>query len=251
MKQMQKYLNILELQHIPDMPDLQKNFNRLLKEYHPDRNRDREDWANDRTRQLIEALHKIKDHIEFAQSDKPGPIQHSEEPEDRSHYNSYSYSYSADDNEEVFQYNGFKGETMQNPDIPVQLLKNGNQNYILLLKSIVKVVHCNPNHLKKVMGRYFYMYDNNIYNLTGFENESADPYSTEYIILYQTSEKNIGFAASGNVKFTRTDKISAKEIIYRKNQDGEILEASVFQDIISYKFPSLAAYDLRYSEIGA
>ncbi len=242
METVQKYLEILEFQYIPDPEELQRSFNRLLKECHPDRNRDRQEWANEKTRRLIEALDKVKFFIENRKTSSTASVHH---------YNSYSYSYYADEDAEQFRSKYSERKEKNDPSVAVQILRTGDTDYVLLLKSIVRVVICNPNHLKKIMNRHFYMHEKTVYVITALDSENADPLGSEYIILYKSGGRNLGFAVPADVRFTRTDRISPREIIYKKDSSGTITEATVQQGGNQYRFPSQALDDLADQDSAA
>jgi len=57
------YYELFKLYPPVDLAHLQEAYKRLIFEFHPDRNPDREDWAIDRTMEVVEAFNVLSDPI--------------------------------------------------------------------------------------------------------------------------------------------------------------------------------------------
>lgn len=57
-------LRVLELEALPDPAGLESQFKDLIKRYHPDRNRQREAWANERSRAVLYAARRLRSYLE-------------------------------------------------------------------------------------------------------------------------------------------------------------------------------------------
>lgn len=64
MNPIDQYLEILELDQVPDLVTLEKTYRNLLKRNHPDLNRGQEELAHHTTREIIEANREVKKYIE-------------------------------------------------------------------------------------------------------------------------------------------------------------------------------------------
>jgi len=55
------YYSVLQLERQAGVSEIKRAFRRLLKRYHPDRNRSNAAWAEQRTREIVEAYHVLSD----------------------------------------------------------------------------------------------------------------------------------------------------------------------------------------------
>src|SRR5438105_1317922 len=62
--EIERHLDLLGLEELPDSETLRQHFAGLLKRYHPDRNADRREWAHERTMELIVANRTVQAYID-------------------------------------------------------------------------------------------------------------------------------------------------------------------------------------------
>ncbi len=55
------YYSVLQVERQAGLAEIKRAFRRLLKRYHPDRNRSNAAWAEQRTREIVEAYHVLSD----------------------------------------------------------------------------------------------------------------------------------------------------------------------------------------------
>jgi len=55
------YYEVLQVEHRAELADIKQAFRKLLKRFHPDRNQDKRAWAEQRTRELVEAYQVLSD----------------------------------------------------------------------------------------------------------------------------------------------------------------------------------------------
>lgn len=222
------YLQILELETIPDREGLQKAFNRMIKKYHPDLNPHRKDWAHEQTRLLIEASGALKKHIDSGIT-WSGKIEFGEPEYDGDSVHRDVYETSA----------SWEQKDPSSDSILIQLFGNENQYWAFFLKSIDRIVEFDPSKMKSCLEGQFYNLNGLFYPYVSlYENDwTGSVLDNGAIVLYGQESERIAFHVPSVKHFGEIISINRKEFIFRKNESGETKDVSFYHDLKCYRFP--------------
>ena len=194
----QEHLRVLQFTRLPSMDALQARFNKLLKMYHPDRNRRRPDWAHEKTMRLIDSWRALRRAIQ--QENKARTTT----PEE------VSSAAAGQSEESSADKNGGAGAQEEHRHT-YQLLEKGNAGYALPLAHIESILSARTAHISRSIFGYVCNHQNRMFTLISPEGERAKPEEAEYIVLFKGGRENYAISVGAGISFGRIEKFLPQE----------------------------------------
>lgn len=215
MKNLKSHLKMLELEDVPDTTTLQQSYLRLLKKYHPDRNRDRNTWAHEKTRTLIDSYQSLKTYI---------------------------------DEKSTSQSRKATGETMVRPtgvrtykedsssQIRMQPVLTKMHNFMIPVHRIIKIITFQHASIQTTLLGQFCVFENDLYSLIypDTANERVQPL---FILLYSNGTEKNAYVFESDAVFSEILTVSVKEVIYHKTEGS--FTGTIYRDGIVYQTPTI------------
>jgi hypothetical protein len=220
MHRLKESLKILELDGIPDLDSLQRSFKRLIKQAHPDLNLDRGEWANDRSRRLIQAFQTIRTAI------LSGAVSQTIDA------NSFSNSAREAASSSASQASPFRGgwpperggastaDGRAEPQVRqpsyFQLIQWENRGYALPVANIVRVVSFADPLIKKGLFGHHYSYDNGIYPIVSIDERDIPKVAMGFVILFRMDAIGLGLYIHDDMKFLEVKAFRENELVMHR-----------------------------------
>ncbi len=209
--QINKYLQILELKDVPDLDTLNRKFNSLVKESHPDLNRDNEEWAHNRTLDLIEASRELRKYIEQLGSNYEDSSWSSSFAQKKDNY-SYDVSCSVSESS--------RPENLNSKPVAMQLLYGTCGNYAIPLTSIIRVVSGRfESIITDNFGKRICMHRGHRFNLL-YPAGHYEP-QDEFIVLVNLGDEFFGISFPVKMEFGDITTAHPRELIRISDTDSE------------------------------
>lgn len=229
MTSIHEHLRILDLQEIPDLPTLKKRYLHRLKECHPDLNRDREEWAHQMTRRLIEASRVLQEYIKKS---PPSPAAQASgfRRENPTRSNDRSYGSTATTPEDIRE-----GELL------VQFLRTDEGDYALPLHPVIRIVSSRDTPLRTIGRVAHSLFEGRAYPLYTLRGETIATLSgaLQMIILYSSPNLRCGFVVEPETEFEAAEAVSPREILRHPEWEG----GSLLRSRRSYTIPGAVLSD--------
>lgn len=192
-------LATLELRELPDRTRLQKHFSRLLKRYHPDRNRDRSDWAHEKTRAIIAANHRLRKFLDS----RPffGTVQGTGRPP------AYERPRTAPPEETR------PPESPPGEGFPVQLVRAPLGNFALPVRNIERILAFDRERVTELTpGDFVFLYNTEVYRLYDLNGDPpAELPGDSYLILFR-GRSRFGLLTAAETRFASIENFSSADL---------------------------------------
>lgn len=228
MNSIRKYLEILELEEVPDLETLNHRFNRLLKVYHPDRNRDRPVWAHARTLDLLEASRELREYIRVRTRMPAGNLSGRESKPDNFRVHSYKTSREAN-------FSSMRGAGAFYTEVQIQLIDRKDTGYAIPVDSVVRIVssrflseHQSSEKICK--------YEGTIYRIMIPDDSALYEKKVEFIVLCKLGGENIALCFPEEIEFGEIQSINSRQIVKLANSEN-LFNHLIYIDGKAYRFP--------------
>lgn len=201
-------LRTLELNRLPDAITLARNFKRLLKIYHPDRNASHKQWAHEKTRELIDAHTYLRDYIK-----RQGETRKKLRRDNRFRVergNAYgrkeSETFKDEANRSRPDFSGFLSNSFQ-------LIESSGGNYAIPVHNIIAVLSAR-DAIERSENGYFCRHNQKSYPLIALNERTFHPENVAYLILFRTAWNVCAIALDGSMKPGKIEHFSRQEKVF-------------------------------------
>lgn len=204
-EELQRLLSVLELDEVPDRGRLQKHFSQLLKRYHPDRNRERTDWAHEKTRAIIAANHRLR---KFLDSERPAP------PRPDPFRAEVRVSPAAHPASEPPPSNFDPDAESDAQGFAVQLVRSPLGNFALPVQNLERILGFQPDLVTSLTpGEYVTMYGREVYRTYDLNGDSPRALPTGgYLILFRGRRARFALLADPATRFEQIEECSPRDL---------------------------------------
>ncbi|MCR9142501.1 MAG: J domain-containing protein [bacterium] len=210
-----RLLGILELEQVEDLAALDRQYKRLIKQYHPDLNPRARDWAHDRSQAVITAARTLREYLE-----RVGPLA---APLRRRPAARYSPRPAASPGAGTRPEKGAPGDAARRTpasgrnESSFQMIDGRRINYALPIKHIVKIIGVrDPGVHRGAPGPYCTM-DGEIFPLHNLEGEDMPWEDAAFIVLLRSPLIRVGIVLPRDARFGGIESYRANELMRAGN----------------------------------
>jgi hypothetical protein len=183
METLRPYLDELGLSDLPDEQTLSSHFKRLVMLYHPDRNSDRKEWAQEKTRRLIEACRMLRAQY------RPGTARKVSTP-----YSTSRQQAAPAVDDRLFQF--FLGD----------------KNFAIQVSSIDRVLMFREAQIEVILNRLVCHHDHKNYVLSRADL-IAEPSPMDYVILLHKGGEPRGYILPSHSRYEDIYPVAEPEMV--------------------------------------
>ncbi len=203
--ELERLLAVLELDGLPDRSRLQQHFSRLLKRYHPDHNRDRTDWAHEKTRAVIAANHRLRKFLdaEGALAAATGSETAGQARAASARDRPWPFSAARDDRTAAMA-EGFA----------VQLLRTPAGRYALPVPFIERILAQGPGLCTSLVpGEYLALFKREVYRVLTPEGEPPRGLPDDgYLVLLASARARLAIVVDAQARFESIEECSPADL---------------------------------------
>lgn len=211
-------LGILELEELSDLTALDRQYKRLIKQYHPDVNRDDRDWAHDRSQAVIAAARSLRDYLERV-GPLAVPLRRNVAPRPAARYTRPGATVVPGTPGAYPGKTGTASEVrppaagpVRRPETSFQMIDGRRVNYALPIKYIIKIVGVrDPGVHRGAPGPYCCM-DGEIYPLHNLEGEDMPWEDAAFIVLLRAPLIRVGIVLPRDARFGSIERYRTSEL---------------------------------------
>lgn len=217
-RELQRLLSVLELEELNDLAHLDRQYKRLIKQYHPDVNPRARDWANERSQAVIAAARTMRQYLE-----RRGPL--SAPLRRRTAYQARadvrknraapaaSGPHAAPNGTNPGNAPGQPApEARRRSESSFQMIDGRRINYALPIKHIVKIVGVrDPGVHRGAPGPYCTM-DGEIFPLHNLEGEDMPWEEAAFIVLLRAPLIRVGIVLPRDARFGSIESYRSGEL---------------------------------------
>jgi hypothetical protein len=208
-RELGRLLGILEMEQLADLKDLDRQYKRLIKLYHPDVNPRARDWAHDRSQAVITAARTLRDYLE-----RVGPLA---APLRRRPTPRYAPRSCAAERPAAPRRPGPaappagpSGEGRS--EVSFQMIDGRRINYALPIKHIVKIIGVrDPGVHRGAPGPYCCM-DGEIFPLHNLEGEDMPWEDAAFVVLLRAPLIRVGIVLPRDARFGGIESYRKSEL---------------------------------------
>ncbi len=203
---MHAHLLALELERIPrNLGDLQNQYVRLLKHYHPDKNGERKQWAHEKTTRLIQSYRSLRDYIiHRAPGNAPSPAPKTSAPSVAAHRAPRKPA-----NE-----NGFyeaPAATIEYTNF--QLINGEDTNYALPLDAIETIASTRLSRFHRHSTGCYCTHGDRILSVVPLRNGTAGLEEIDYVVVMRGHKGDFGIGIPASLKFGTIERVALRELV--------------------------------------
>ena len=203
-------LAVLDLDELSDLPALDRQYKRLIKQLHPDVNPDAREWAHDRSQAVITAARVLREYLERV-GPRTVPLRRDPRPtggpeRDATYATRGSAASTA----------GATAATASGPrrtESAFQMIDGRRVNYALPIKHIVKIIGVrDPGVHRGAPGPYCCL-DGEIYPLHNLEGEDLPWEEAAFVVLLKSPRIRVGIVLPRDARFGGIESYRTSELL--------------------------------------
>ncbi len=215
-REARRLLAVLELEELSCSADLDRQYKRLIKHYHPDLNPQAREWAHDRSQAVISAARSLREYLE-----RVGPLpapRPRQQPEDsaqsfrrRQAYRPDRDPVSARERSQASVAAGRSAST-EPAEAAFQMIDGRRLNYALPIQSIVKIIGTRAPGVHRASPAPYCALEGEIYPLHNLEGEALAWEDAAFIALLKSPRIRVGIVLPREARFGTIESYRRSEL---------------------------------------
>ncbi|MBI39647.1 MAG: hypothetical protein CMF59_08610 [Leptospiraceae bacterium] len=205
MESVESCLTVLHLDSLPDERTLKQSFRKAMLAAHPDRNPENRQWAEEKSREIIQAYELISDALRNR--------------EENAHSHSWKTSGWHPDSEDIQH---FRSNTAKSGPEKYQVIITSEARYAMPLKWMKTVVRFDEVDQKRGFHGAMVMYNNRMYPVFSVRGRSATARPGHALVLFEWPGGRAAMVMAHTVEHFYAVEMDYREIFWSRKSDGTV-----------------------------